>query len=399
MTITPVDLHFIEDRLRVLEYSSFVNKYEQKKIALEGELVNFLRQTEGYGLHRANPHDVCRFLAWKDKGGKTKVHIPTCPQIGQRRPVCMCPKRLAAGTVRAIVTQLSSIFQSMSRGHNITRSRAGNVMTPGDNPAASFEVRRFVKAVSEEQAKGHSTINQAVPMFLDKLELISMYIDRQLQGIDTFPRQRYIFLRDQAFFKIQFFAGDRAGDLCQMLTQEIKIVEGLGIMISHTWGKTLRGGRSNTFLLQFCGKDVICPVRGVELYLAECENMGVNLRSGYLFRPVTRGGVVLDRAATYAVMYERLKFYLHTLGKYSGETPHSLRAGCAVSLALAGGSPESIMQHVGWRSREMLDRYARVPSLLDGSVSGSLARMEGSTAQESYHRFGNYVGLTHAFPN
>ena len=39
---------------------------------------------------------------------------------------------------------------------------------------------------------------------------------------------------------------------------------------------------------------------------------------------------------SYSAIYERLKTYLSVLGIDEGETPHSMRAGCAVTLALLG---------------------------------------------------------------
>jgi hypothetical protein len=48
--------------------------------------------------------------------------------------------------------------------------------------------------------------------------------------------------RDQAWRKIQFFAGDRAGDLALVVAQEVKILtDGSEIVFQLTFGKTLRG--------------------------------------------------------------------------------------------------------------------------------------------------------------
>lgn len=56
-------------------------------------------------------------------------------------------------------------------------------------------------------------------------------------------------------------------------------------------------------------------------------------------------------------MYERLKFYLKILGIDEGETPHSLRAGCAITLAIGGGKVQAdgIMSHIGWSGTKMAD--------------------------------------------
>lgn len=45
---------------------------------------------------------------------------------------------------------------------------------------------------------------------------------------------------------------------------------------------------------------------------------------------------VLEQPVSYSVVYERLRMYLRVLDIDDGETPHSLRAGCAVALALSG---------------------------------------------------------------
>jgi len=53
----------------------------------------------------------------------------------------------------------------------------------------------------------------------------------------------------------------------------------------------------------------------------------------------------------------RLRGYLEATGLYAGETPHSLRAGCAITLSLLGVPQKSIAQHIGWSSTNMLDHY------------------------------------------
>lgn len=56
-------------------------------------------------------------------------------------------------------------------------------------------------------------------------------------------------IRDQAWIKVQFFAGDRPGDLSNVVAQEVKILEdGSGLVFKHTFGKTLRGekGKNNS---------------------------------------------------------------------------------------------------------------------------------------------------------
>ncbi|CAC5380250.1 unnamed protein product [Mytilus coruscus] len=57
---------------------------------------------------------------------------------------------------------------------------------------------------------------------------------------------------------------------------------------------------------------------------------------------------------------ERLKLHLNVLKLYEGETSHSSRRGCAITLHYAGVNDEPINQHVGWGTKHMVDHYANV---------------------------------------
>ena len=52
----------------------------------------------------ASSSDILKFLIWKDKSGRTKVHQTSCPEIGkQKASSCECPSRLSAGTVDSLI--------------------------------------------------------------------------------------------------------------------------------------------------------------------------------------------------------------------------------------------------------------------------------------------------------
>lgn len=126
---------------------------------------------------------------------------------------------------------------------------------------------------------------------------------------------------------------------------------GEGLLFRHMLGKTLGNGVENF---------EICPVLALDAYVQEARGMGVMLSEGYLFRPVDLSqSSVLEEHMSYSVAYERLTTYLRALGIDEGETPHSLRRGCAITLSLSGAASqaEDIMRHIGWFSRGSLDRY------------------------------------------
>jgi hypothetical protein len=244
------------------------------------------------------------------------------------------------------------------------------------NPANSPLVRAYIKQISEEQAKAQVVPRQAKPMFVTKLRKLVAFIDREIERPDLSVRQRFVLLRDQAFFKMQFFAGDRAGDLARLPGQAIKsLPDGSGLAISHSFTKSIRGkdGKCNTFIIKRCDEKLVCPVLALDRYVQGCKDFGVDLALGYLFRLAAESGRVLDQGVCYNTMHSRLIQYLTTLGIYEGETPHSMRAGCAVTLRLSGAakSANDSMKHIGWFTKSSCDYYSRGSYLGD---AGGLRR-------------------------
>lgn len=78
------------------------------------------------------------------------------------------------------------------------------------NPAACPQ---YLKLVKEEQARNHVLPKQAKQIFLSKVRTIALFIDMELRLDAPSVRGRYVFFRDQARLKLQFFTGDRASDL------------------------------------------------------------------------------------------------------------------------------------------------------------------------------------------
>lgn len=159
------------------------------------------------------------------------------------------------------------------------------------------------------------------------------------------------------FLSVDFFAGDHSSDLGRTLGKELLYFpDKSGILFNHTFGKTLRGDALNTFSIRRCENLDICPVYNFERYMSICKLLKVDLRSGFLFRS-TKGSSVTAEPFLGSAVYNRLKFYLGALGLDSGETPHSLRAGCSITLSLLGVPEGAILKHIGWRSASMLHHY------------------------------------------
>jgi hypothetical protein len=347
------------------------------------------------------PDDIRRFLVWKDCNGKTTIRDIQCPFLGQKGSFhCNCPKRLASNTVEGIINQLVNIFDDIGLG------RDWNIVSESGNPASAQAVKEYLKLIRVEQAKSHVLPKQAKPIFLTKVKAISSFIDREIKIVSLSLREKFTLYRDQAWWKIQFFAGDRAGDLALEVAQEVKILtDGSGLVFQHTFGKTLRGskGKSNSFVIKRCNNIDICPVKGLIDYVNFCRSCKVDLTRGYLFRVVSEIGSVLDEPVSYSVVYQRLIYYLTTLGIYEGETPHSFRAGCAIIMALTDSveNVEGVMNHISWFSQESAEYYGRKHSLVDSTIVASkLANSVGlaDNVELEFRTKGDYSELKKAFP-
>ena len=177
------------------------------------------------------PRDLCRFLIFKDKHGKTQVHLNMCEFLGQRgKQSCGCPLRLSYKTVDFYIGKLRSIFHSIGRdGEWDKRLGLGN-------PASDKLVKDYLRLVTAEQLQALVTPKQATPFFVDKLTQLSKYLEGELARSKS-KLDRFIIVRDQAYFKLAFFSGDHPGDLGQVKVPEIlRFSNDDGFLFNHIWG-------------------------------------------------------------------------------------------------------------------------------------------------------------------
>ena len=201
----PVDLSVISARKQCLVTRQRSTPYQKQKTALEVEFMDFLGFTSQRDMCTAIP-DVVDFLIWKDSFGKTVVHCDTCPFFGERSNSSFsCPKHLAYGSVDSAIGKLRAIFNKYGRAV-IYCPFLGLA-----NPAASPEVKPYLSAIREEQLVARVVPKQAGTFFFRDLVILSSEIIRIMNTHLRSPSQLYILVRNQAFFKIQFFGGDRAG--------------------------------------------------------------------------------------------------------------------------------------------------------------------------------------------
>lgn len=188
-----------------------------------------------------------------------------------------CRKGLSSNTLAGMITNLKHVLMSAGKGESL------NAGTQEGNAACLLLIKQHLKIVREEQAMARIVPKQAKPMFGGKLNSISAYIRNRLHSFKDFlmPQEKYTLLRDQAMFKLQFFAGDRASDISNFPTQDIKFLpDDSGFVFNrHMFRKTLRGddGKTNTFAILRYSDNLTCPIVGLETYISGSKSLGIDL--------------------------------------------------------------------------------------------------------------------------
>ncbi|KAI8480228.1 hypothetical protein Bbelb_420270 [Branchiostoma belcheri] len=384
-----VDHAAIDSRLQQLLGEQNDSAYSKQKAALSDLLKDFLKTlTPPKTLDTAAPVDIVKFLIWKDQKGKTKVHETGC---GAGKEECKCPCRLAFKTVDTYVGKLRAIFNDMGRGGEWDE-RLGV-----GNPAGGKMVKQYLASVTAEQLRQGSTPQQAKPVFLDKIVQVCEAISEKITSEKSAARM-FTMARDQAIFKAAFFSGDRMADLLRTRTAEVSRLPSGALVMNHVWGKTLRDGRSNVFVLEKTGDDSTCPVEAIDWYVAIAKYLSIDLEGGYLFRATARNGSVLPEQPSTATINNSFRRHLQKLGIDQGETLHGCRAGCAIALHMAGASEQEVMDHVGWYTKRTAAHYMKLGRVMKpGGAASRLATKEVKQAVKMCERNNELVGIKKAF--
>ncbi|CAG2203881.1 unnamed protein product [Mytilus edulis] len=390
------EMSFREEELndRILELDSLLQstKYSKQKLVLQKSIVSFLSDLNPQkSLNDALPSDIRKFLVYKDDSGKTQIHKAQCKNRGVKGKFqCGCPLRLSAGSVDSLIGQLRAIFRDHGRGTD------WNDMLGLGNPAASSIIKKYLSAIKLEQSMAAALPKHAVPLFSNKLILVSRYISYKMSNKKLGIFQKYILVRDKTFFNILSFTGDRAGDLGSVLTDQVRWLPGEeGVIISMMKGKTIDISDPRVVIIYNSVNTEFCPVTVLRDYIEFCKVSKLEIVGGYLFRPLAPSCMALsDVPFTSAAANARLKSHLTDLNIWEGETPHSTRSGCALTLTWLGLNSECIKSHVGWKSDKMLKHYTVTNEINEKSVSArSLSKLSDSEISHltgKYQRYNNF---------
>ena len=318
--------------MRRLKSKALSTEAQRRRLNLLNEFEEFLQDHLKKDLVSCFPLDLLRFLVFlEEKGrGKTVIHEVDCMNLGRaekgQSESCECPVSLSHSYMKKIVGSLKESFKAKDRGSE------WDGCSMSGNPACGTEIKDFLQGVKVEQAEAHVVARQATPMMPNKLRRLCSYLKREAEAEGVAQATRVILLRDRAFFALQFFAGDRGGDLGKLLIQEVRrLTGGSGLVIRQTDGKTLK---ENIFVVKKNEDVDICPVGAVDDYMRLYDEVWGARTTGYMFSPLevdrTPGRKPLGSAASRM----RLRKHLVDIGLFEGETTHSLRGGCAVTAGL-----------------------------------------------------------------
>ena len=87
----------------------------------------------------------------------------------------------------------------------------------------------------------------------------------------------------------------------------------------------------------------------------------------------------------------RLRTYTRDANIDSGETLHSFRSGCALTLAFSGSPLADVMSHVGWSSSKTALYYLKLADVFRAGAPADLLASAPSQSQEASRIFEDYI--------
>jgi hypothetical protein len=221
---------------------------------------------------------------------------------------------------------------------------------------------------------------------------------------------RFVLLRDRAFFLALWWVGDRAGDLGLSKGIEVTELRDGSYLLNHTLGKTLRESDGSLLLLpRVVDEPLLDPVSALQEYVDFCSANSINVVNHFLFRPTNASGrheSVQESAFSSNDANSRLRTYCKSLGIPVLKS-HGHRSGVAITMALLGVSQEQVMEHCRWGSSFIFKHYTKVgrverlkgsAGILRDSVVRDVSGFSPSDAATAFYRDMNKgVGFSRAF--
>ncbi|KAI8488892.1 Protein dispatched 1 [Branchiostoma belcheri] len=109
---------------------------------------------------------------------------------------------------------------------------------------------------------------------------------------------------------------------------------------------------------------------GLDMYVDVARQLGTPLDGSFLFPPTTKEGEIADKRTA------------STIDEDEGETLHSFRVGCAITLTMTGVPKRQAMDHIRWFSEQTPAYYTKLSKVVGvGGISGSGLKGSKSSSQ------------------
>ncbi|CAC5382313.1 unnamed protein product [Mytilus coruscus] len=388
-------LHKIEKRIDTLDNLLKSGSYSKQKCSLKTELEKFFVTLEPLkNLSNAVPEDIRKFLVFKEKNGRTQLHEDNCVYRTEHGlKICSCPKTLTVKSVDSLLGKIRAIFR------DIGRAGEWNPMLYSGNPASSHILKQHIQAVSLEQSNSNITRKQATPLMFDKLGKLCRYLSYKV-SVEKDLISQFLFARDLSYFSLLCHSGNRGVDLGLLKAENLfDIPDSKGIYVSQQAGKTASIDNPKNYIILPSLDEDICPIKLVKDYKRIASKLDIDLNKGFIYRVRdNKSKQINNRAVSSSCMTDRLKTHLMNINLYQGETSHSSRRGCAITLRMLGVDDQAINQHVGWSSKGMIDHYAHVGKLMSpegpASTLSSAAKHLGQGSSLFDKVSQNYVSIS-----
>ena len=160
--------------------------------------------------------------------------------------------------------------------------------------------------------------------------------------------------RDRAILLLGFGTGLRRSEIVSLDKDDLRFVS-QGVVLTLRRSKTDQDGVGRRLPVPFATGPTLCPVRALRSWLGAAER-----EDGPLFPTVTKTGKVLSRRASSRAVARIVQDLAARGGlKPSSFAGHSLRSGCASSMAADGASDRAIMRQLNHATPAMAMRYVR----------------------------------------
>ena len=117
-----------------------------------------------------------------------------------------------------------------------------------------------------------------------------------------------------------------------------------------------------------------------------------------LFRATNHQGHIVDKPLLSPAVDPRLRKYTRDANIDSGETLHSSRPGCALTLAFSGSPLADVMSHVGWSSSKTAFNYLKLADVFRAGAPADLLASAPSQSQEASRIYDDYNSLKECCP-